>query len=150
MPVHRIHLKGPWGDEWIGGSVVCAGSGQGNQDVPLEATGKIHLPATWRSAFGAVSGTVRLRRRFGCPTNLDETEQVFLVFNGVGGSARFAVNDVDLGAVENPEQPARFEVTQLLQPNNILIVEIQFDATESGENPGGLWGPVAIEIRSGD
>ncbi len=148
MPVHRMHLKGPWGFDWIDGPVASAGSGQGNQAVPCEATGKIRLPATWQSAFGAVSGTVRLSRRFGCPTNLDDTEKVFLIFTGVGGKARFHVNAVEMGTVENPDQPTEFEVTQLLQPNNILLVEIQFDATESDENPGGLWGPVAIEIRS--
>ncbi len=143
MPHHRMHLKGPWQYEWVtslsvSNVVKCLDVGEG----------KVIMPASWQSIFGSTSGTVRFFRRFGQPTNLESEERVFIVFDGVGGSARVAVNDHILGTMSDSDRPIGFEVTNLLQASNQLVVELDFDVDRADGAPGGLWAPVAIEIRS--
>lgn len=146
---HRMHLKGPWHYEWLGNPFRPTGkknSTQSPREVPL--TGRVKLPASWQELFGAVSGRTRFRRRFHCPTNLDSHEHVFVVFDGIGGTAEISVNGNQLGTVADGPQREGFDITDLLQPANELFVEITFDAESSTDRPGGLWAPVALEIRS--
>lgn len=133
-----MHLKGPWEFEWVSGPAEKAGS-----------TGRVTMPADWRSMFGDASGTVRFRRRFHRPTNLEEHERVFIVFDGLGGTASVAVNGQQLGTVHSPQHSAEFEITRRLEPSNILTVEVEFDAAVRRDDRGGLWGPVALEVRCG-
>ena len=105
------------------------------------------MPADWQSVFGERPGTVRFTRQFHRPTNLQGYDRVLVAFDGVSGSARVSLNGKTLGAIDAPE-PARFLVTELLSFYNELSVEIHFDPARHGETPGGLWGPVAIEIQS--
>ena len=132
--MHRMHLKGPWEFEPLAG------------DHP-PAAGRVKLPQSWEDAWGEFRGEIRYRRRFHRPTNLDPHERVWIVFDGVGGSARVAVNTHALGNIApGSGLPERFEITLLLQSNNELVVDVSFGADASG--PGGLWAPVAIEITS--
>lgn len=105
------------------------------------------MPADWQSVFGERPGTARFTRQFHRPTNLEWHDRVLVAFDGVSGSARVSLNGKTLGAIDAPG-PARFLVTELLCFYNELSVEIQFDPAGQGKTPGGLWGPVAIEIRS--
>ena len=139
MPVHRIHLKGPWEYEWLGPFW---------EDLPFEKRGRLRMPVSWESAFGRTVGMVRFSRRFHQPTNLDPHERVLLVFDGIGGQGTVRLNDNALGAVEASAGRLEFDVTENLRPSCELTVELEFDPAGQGKTPGGLWGPVAIEIRS--
>lgn len=146
---HRMHLKGPWHYEWLGNPFPPTGDTNSTQLQPEFAlSGRVKLPASWQALFGAVPGRARLRRRFHRPTNLDPHEHVFIVFDGIGGTAEISVNGHHLGTVADGPERQGFDITSLLQPANDLFVEITFDAESSADRPGGLWAPVALEIRS--
>lgn len=136
MTVHRINLKGPWEYEWVEGVLAA----------DVTNTGRVKMPADWQAFFGPVAGTVRFRRRFHRPTNLDADERVWIAFGGVGGTGTVDMNGTRLGAIESSLEPQRFDVTSLLQPNCELFVELRFIPDEQPSQPGGLYAPVAIEI----
>jgi len=135
MPIHRMHLKGPWNTEPAAESADSA-----------PAVERVKLPATWEELFGTYRGKVRFRRRFHQPTNLDPHEHVFLVFDGVGGAGTVTVNETLLGKFEEGVPPPRFDITHLLQVNNEVVVELEYHSDAATTSPGGLWGPVALEI----
>jgi hypothetical protein len=83
---------------------------------------------------------VRLRRRFGYPGRIDTHERVWLIFEGVNGSALVHLNSILLGC--KTTAAFEFEVTNLLQPRNELIIEIE----RSPE--AGLWEEAALEVRA--
>jgi hypothetical protein len=85
-------------------------------------------------------GGVRFLRRFGYPGRIDDFERVWLSFAGLDGRATVVLNDQQLGVVEGP---AEFDITKLLQPRNLLRVDV-----ESPEPTGDLWGEVALEVRA--
>ena len=136
MQPHRIQLNGPWTYEWIGREEIRA--------EPL----RIKLPAAWLDLFGPVAGNVRFRRSFGKPTNLESNEQVFLCFDGIGGTGTVRLNNRELGTLDGNQTTARYDVTGLLESRNTLLVELCFAPDESPAEPGGLWRPVAIEIQA--
>lgn len=106
------------------------------------------MPGTWRSVFGDAAGTVRFRRRFGCPTNLDANERVILVFDGIAGTGKICLNDHLLGKIPPDCEAAEYEITPILKSTrNEVVAELHFDPGSS-DKPGGLWGPVALEIRA--
>ena len=135
MPAHRMHLKGPWEIEIPEGGDLAA--------VPR----RVKLPASWQELFGDFRGTLRFCRRFHKPTNLDEHERVWLVFDGLGGLARVYVNDQELGTVGPTTPTGEFDITPLLQFTNRLHVDVGFIEPAASTAPGGLWAPVALEIR---
>lgn len=147
-PIHRIHLKGPWNYEWLDGP---HGSGDTTEttspeDSPLLPDSRVRMPASWQSAFGNVSGTIRFRRRFQRPTNLDENERVHIAFEGIGGEASIAVNDNSIGSQSDTAETISFDVTELLERSNELSVELTF-TPDDASTLGGLYKPVALEIH---
>ncbi len=148
---HRMHLRGPWEYEWLHGPGVAPGVDRADSSAPFAKTGRVKLPGSWQSQFGAVAGAVRFRRHFHRPTNLEPHERVVIAFDGIGGTARVwlngrALDPTDRFIAEDAPELLRYEITGLLANANELVVEIDFDATATGESPGGLWGPVAIEV----
>ena len=137
MQPHRIHLKGPWTFEWID---------REGETVERAEPQRVQMPVSWREHLGSISGHVRYCRPFGKPTNLDTEEQVHLCFDGIGGRGTLRLNGEELGSLDGPQESCRFEVTSRLQQRNTLIVDLSFDPDESTNEPGGLWGPVALEI----
>ena len=135
MPAHRMHLKGPWEIE------IPAGSN------PVAIPRRVKLPASWQELFGDFRGSLRFCRRFHKPTNLDEHERVWLVFDGLGGLGRIHVNDHALGTIGPAIPTGEFDITQLLQFTNCLHVDVEFIEPAASASPGGLWAPVALEIR---
>ena len=105
------------------------------------------MPIDWISLFGDRSGRARFLRRFGRPTNLEPHERLFLMFDGIGGAARVALNNGLLGTIDAKNETAQFEVTGLLNWRNVMTVEIEFDPAHSPGRRGGLWAPVVLEIR---
>ncbi len=143
---HRMYLKGPWQYEWLsreGSPKSEAGS------IDHTGTGKVKMPASWQACFGSVLGRVRFRRRFHRPSNLEPHERVFVVFDGVGGAADVKVNGAEMGSIFNASEPVSFDVTNVLETSNELVVDIEFDSNSADEGAGGLWAPVAIEVRAG-
>jgi hypothetical protein len=136
-----MHLRGPWEFEILADETARLGT-------ETSTRGMLRLPISWQEAWGDFRGTVRFLRRFHAPTNLDPHERVFVVFDGVGGSASVSANEKLLGSIPENVGTAEFEITPLLAPNNQLVVELRFLATGEAAPQGGLWGPVALEIRS--
>jgi beta-galactosidase/beta-glucuronidase len=147
-PIHRINLKGPWNYEWLDGPHGSgdAAESTSSDDSPLLADSRIRMPASWQSAFGNVSGTIRFRRRFQRPTNLDENERVHIAFDGIGGEASIAVNDQPIGSLSDTAETSSFDVTELLLPSNELSVELTHSPGDAS-TLGGLYKPVALEIH---
>ena len=147
MPVHRIHLKGPWEYEFV---AVPRSDGGVSRDASaaVSKSGRVTMPADWRSLFGSLAGRATFRRRFHKPTNLDPEERVWIAFDGLNGHANVQLNGQDLGTLSGTSS-GRLDVTGALQPFNELTVELDYDDRRDG-SPGGLYAPVAIEIESPD
>lgn len=135
MPTHRMHLKGPWDFYWL------------DREEP---DGRAVMPMSWRELFGAESGRVEFRRKFNMPTNLEAHEHVWIVFDGIGGESTVSVNRELLGHIAADQSNAEFEITSLLNVHNELCVALSFDPARVPPELGGLWGPVALEIRFDD
>ena len=133
MPVHRMFLKGPWEVRRL------------DRDEPSR---RVTMPASWQTIFpGSSAGRAEFRRTFNQPTNLEAHEHVWIVFQGVRGAAWVDLNEQRLGGIEIGDETAEFEITPHLWQHNELVVQLTL---EDGDPPGGLWGPVALEIRSQD
>ena len=131
MPTHRIQLKGPWEVRRL------------DQDKPPT---RVFMPASWVAIFGEESGRAEFRRKFNQPTNLESHEQVWVVFDGVGGEGLFRINGQIIGSISAPT--AEFEITRQLSLHNELIVELTVFADRASDPQSGLWGLVTLEIRS--
>jgi hypothetical protein len=135
---HRIRLRGPWECEPL--ARIVQGS---TQTVDLPAKRRMTMPCRWRQG-GLVNfaGRVRFRRHFGYPGRIDADERVWLLFEGFEGDTQIALNGAALGRHRGVDGPLEFDVTQLLNERNNLVLEIESEAES-----GGLWGDVALEIR---
>ena len=58
------------------------------------------------------------------------------------------VNDHRVGVLPELSDTCAYDVTEVLQPINRLVVEIQHDPTASSR-PAGLYGLVTLEITGG-
>ena len=81
-------------------------------------------------------------RNFNWLAELQDNERVWLVFAGYGGSGTLKVGGTNLGALDGGQ--SEFEITTLLQPRNLMEVELEFG---DEEQPPGLWGDVRLEVR---
>ena len=148
--IHSINLLGPWQYDWLDGTIDDAALETADLEtprLPLLSGSRIKMPASIQQAFGSACGRVRFSRRFQRPTNLDEFERVWLSFRGVGGAAAFLLNDVEIGRVGVESETVDFDVTDQLSPSNNLAVEIEWPPGVAPDRPGGLYGPVVIEMR---
>jgi hypothetical protein len=123
---HRIRLNGPWLLD------RRAGNGAG----PIHVT----MPAARETLVrDGAERRIRLRRKFGAPTQVDDFERVWLVVEGLATPAQLSLNGNDLG--EHIESVA-FDVTERLRARNELVVEM-----DSRGPPGDVWSGIALEIR---
>ncbi len=130
-----MFLKGPW-EVWR----------LDREEPPRRVT----LPASWQTIFGYEAGRAEFRRKFNQPTNLESHEHVWIVFQGVSGAASVDINGQRLGGIDIGDETAEFEITSHLAQHNELVVQLTFWVGSPPDQPGGLWGPVALEIRSED
>ena len=113
-----------------------------------EPSRRVTLPTSWQSIFGDTTGRAEFRRTFNQPTNLESHEHVWIVFQSVRGAAWVDLNRQRLGEINPDDTTAEFEITPHLALHNELIVQLTFEVGSPPDQPGGLWGPVALEIRS--
>lgn len=140
MNSHRIHLKGPWQYHWL--------APEDSASVFPVPAGTVTMPCDWQSLFGDVAGTVQFRRRFHRPTNLESHETVMIVLTEVRGEGAISLNGKVLGQVEGTGGAAEFDITASMIPFNQLVIDLRFDPSLAQGNRGGLYGPVALDIRS--
>jgi hypothetical protein len=131
MYPHRLRLRGPWECEPL----------RRRPPGTLPPPRRVTLPGRWVD-FGLTdfAGSVRFRRRFGCPTNVDADERVWLTGAGVTDRAEAILNGVSLEVGVGPT-PFEVEVTGLLQVRNELVLDVE------GGPDGGPWGEIALEVR---
>jgi hypothetical protein len=146
--VHRMNLKGPWFYEWLDGPEPAAAflDRCADRDSPQMSTSRLRMPTSWFAAFGAVSGTVLLRRRFGRPSNLEAHERVHVTLDSVIGHAKIAVNGVPVAVIDASTGRQSFDVTDKLTASNELSIRLTFDGRETGDDRR-LLATVAIEIH---
>ena len=140
MSSHRIHLKGPWDFAWLTGPFEPA--------MGIERSGTVTMPREWRTIFGANSGSAQFQRKFHAPTNLEAHERVILVLTEVRGPGSVSLNQHPVGEFQGTGVGVEFEVTTFLKTFNQLVVTMEYDATVEPVVPGGLYGAVALDIRS--
>lgn len=128
-----MFLKGPWEVRRL------------DRDEPSR---RVTMPASWQTIFGDETGRAEFRRTFNQPTNLDAHDQVWIVFQGVRGAGWVDINGQRLDSIKTENQTAEFEITPHLWQHNELVVQLAFGAGSAPDQLGGLWGPVALEIRS--
>jgi hypothetical protein len=152
---HAIRLRGPWEFEVL----EIAGAVLSSLDEALPS-GRATLPCDWSAALGArFRGKVRYRRRFNRPTGLDPHERVWLIVEGVDAFGAVALNGSELGRVRGYALQASFDVTELIAPNNELLLDVELPPEASGGTlslrpgrealAGGPIGEVRLEIRAG-
>jgi hypothetical protein len=125
MYPHRIRLRGPWECELLSGQ-------------PPPAPLRIRFPASSAdSDLADYSGPARFRRRFGRPTNLDQTERVWLTLRDLPPHARVLLNGQEIPLARDLEQ----DITSLVEPRNEVVIEM--DITKDSD----WFGDVALEIR---
>lgn len=85
-------------------------------------------------------------RRFHQPTGLTTATRVWLVIDECAASAHIELNGNEIGAAI-AGQPARFDLTRDLQPNNLLAITLS-DPQLAAKNPhGSPIGLVMLEIE---
>ncbi len=142
IDTHTIRLRGPWE-----GELVAA-----DADGHVVETVRVHMPAAVSSIVrGGFAGTLRLRRRFGCPTCLDPHEAVFLVIAGCRLSGPVSLNGEPLGQIDpEPAATTEFDITKCLQDRNELVLELAVAADQTGGDDTAtamLFDDVRLEIR---
>ena len=135
MATHRIQLKGPWDVRRL------------DEDAPAA---RVFMPTSWQEIFDTATNRAEFRRKFNQPTNLEDHEQVWIVFDGIRGEGSVRLNGGDLGSIALTRSTAEFDITKQLALHNELVVELAFRADSNSDALGGLWGLVALEIRFDD
>jgi hypothetical protein len=92
---------------------------------------RIRLAQPW-DRLDSIEGTVRLRRRFGRPRQLDEWERVWLIPAPLPESSHaiWQLNAIKLEWSGRGDQLARANVTANLKDRNELLVEMQSSGDE--------------------
>jgi hypothetical protein len=134
---HTIKLKGPW--------TIIRSPEEGSMEAVIEPR-TTHLPADWRSLFGSAAGTAVFERRFNRPTGLTDGHRVRVLFRDVAGLRRVQLNGESLAVDQVAGAVQAVDLTEHMQPHNLLTVEVAFDPRQNADDPGGLWQPVLLQI----
>jgi len=109
----------------------------------------IRLRGAWNAEHSGASGeqnVTRLTRQFGCSQGLKAAERVWLSIQNTAWPASVTLNDKPLGKIGG-SSPSRFDVTDLLQFRNRLVIEITTDDAIDGNNESDRLGFVQLEIE---
>ncbi|MCC7473983.1 MAG: hypothetical protein IT425_01195 [Pirellulales bacterium] len=153
--MHSIRLRGPWGVEPVARFVPRADGSFVETTADLPPASRQVVPADWSEPLGGkFLGRVNYRRTFQSPTGLDGGQRVFLVVELQASRGQVSLGNSPLG-----ETPLRRDITQLLEPRNVLIITLEHPALDASGTPtddsyshptGGLTGEVRIEIEEMD
>jgi hypothetical protein len=102
----------------------------------------IRLRGPWKCENCA--GQIRYTRRFNLPTNLGPGERVWLVCQGLDEAAALALNGRGLGTLGGCSPPGRFDITEWLEPHNVLAIDCAADSATSAD---AFPGEVRLEIH---
>jgi hypothetical protein len=157
MPtLHQIRLCGPWGCQPLARFSRDKAGNITESAADLPAAGRVTMPSTWAPVCGAdFCGRVRFRRRFHWPARLTSRERVWLIFDGIRGNAEVWLDDHNLGRFPGAPPPRQFDITDILEPTNVLLVEVATPHEDLLEDPPavgacGVTGEVRLEVRSID
>lgn len=136
MSCHRIRLRGPW-------NLVV-------HDQEAQSEQRVSVPDSWQNLLGTTRGVICLSRRFNCPTRLGDDDQVCLVLSPIPfETVRLLLNEQEIVLKSALSEAIRFDVTQLLQPNNRFVMELTIPEDRLQSDYGDFEG-VTIEIQSQD
>lgn len=119
----------------------------------------IHLHGPWDvEKINADEPRYLFKRRFGCPTNLEPTEKVFLVCELNEPLEKISLNENSIGEKIATAEIFRFDITARLQSRNELVIEVERGEENSPtittstqrihwETVGSLVGIVRLEIE---
>ena len=155
---HVIRLRGPWYYEPLARTVLLADGTTCEEPGELPRAGRTQMPQDWGATLGhEFRGRVRFRRAFHRPTGLDEFSRVELVVTQVDAFGDVTLNGQRLGSISADRAPGRFDVTNMLQLENQLEIDVELPrvTAESAllprphgrrDLPGGLTGEVSLQI----
>ena len=138
--IHEMRLKGPWEYCWESPDVT-------ETQLGCALSGRVKVPVTWSECFGEQAGIVVWSRRFQKPTNLDTTERVMIAAPQLAGVIEVRLNGTSLPHDEQPQIGFRYDVTELLEPSNMLELSMECPSEEQTESLG-MTEPAVIEIWS--
>jgi hypothetical protein len=132
---HRIRLRGPWKFAWVDDNGRV-----GSVEVRKH-------PDDWEDFTDAKAGRIRLSRTFHAPTNVEDTEQIFVVLTGVRGEGDVSLNGQSLGHFTPSQRTCEFPLPGPLPFSNELTITVSFDAATPTEPQVGVYDVVELEIR---
>src|SRR5262245_34061314 len=161
MP-HIIRLRGPWECEPLWRWQPAAnGSWRENRDE-LPASRTLFASESWRDLLGDdFCGCVKLLRRFHRPTGIETGFKIWISIPRMQWPLCVFLNHQPLGEVAEPTRgeteelpPARFDIANLLAPQNVLSLILTFPADSSAlagqpndQGPSLLIEQVQLEIE---
>lgn len=156
--LHTIRLHGPWELQPLARTRRLADGAIVEVAGDLPPACRQQIPADWSESLGAdFRGRVRYGRSFGSPTGLSPHDRLHLVIERADAWAEVELNGEPFGKIPAGRQPWRADVTSRLRVRNRLVVTVYLPkADETGDpfrrgdragQPGGLIGPVRLEIR---
>jgi hypothetical protein len=129
--VHTIRIHGPW------------------LYFTAESEGKVKVPGDLSQVIAIdFRGSVHMQRNFGCPTGIESSDQLWLVFESLVPAAEIELNGELLATAT--QFPAQFEVTKILALRNRIDLRFHLEAALDSESLGGILGEVRLEIRTAD
>lgn len=132
--LHRIRLQGPW-------DALPPGAAAGAPMMPVE------LPAGWRELFGNVGGQAIFIRRFNTPTGLEPGDQLWIRLPpGCGDIVEVQLNGHAVSQAEESPAGIAFDITLRAERFNELKITLRLEDPSAGQERGGLWQPVWLEI----
>jgi hypothetical protein len=119
----------------------------------------IRLRGAWeieRVEYPDGRGRMRFTRRFGNSAGLKSAQCVWLAIENVVGRAAIGLNGTSLGDVIGSEVrddsvaqrcPAKFGIASLLQPRNVLVIEVSIDNRAMNVDEADYLGPIRLEVE---
>jgi hypothetical protein len=155
--MHSIRLAGPWQLTPLARTCWSAEGESVEEPGTLPEGGRSTVPSDWGELLGEdFRGQVQMERFFHKPTGLEADDRVEIVLSGVDAMGTASLNGQLLGNIPAGGEPARFEISRLLEHRNCLVVNVELPRLTSQSAPlarpaahreaGGILGEVRLEI----
>jgi len=155
--MHSIRLAGPWQLTPMAHTCWSAEGESVEEPGTLPEGGRSTVPSDWGELLGEdFRGQVQMERFFHKPTGLEADDRVEIVLSGVDAMGTASLNGQLLGNIPAGGEPARFEISRLLEHRNCLVVNVELPRLTSQSAPlarpaahreaGGILGEVRLEI----